>query len=352
MAGSDGRPSTISTHERELTAAVDLCRPDGRLLDPAAMGWSRTPLHRANLRGRRLRTKTWDYWAVLAGDLVVGLVYADIGYLGLASVWWGDLRTGETGGRDLARPFARGITLPDVPASAPLRVDDRHLSMRLADEPGGTHLAVRWREADGADGELDVLVTMPPGHESLSVVIPWSERRFQFTTKDQARPAHGTLRRGDRLDELGAQQPAWGVLDVGRGRWPYAIDWNWGGGAGRAGTGELVGLQFGARWTRATGFTENAVTVDGRLHKLGRELRWDYDWDQPMSPWHVHDPDGALDLTLHPRLDKHSRTTALVLGTEVHQVFGRWSGRLRLQDGRELRLDDAQGFAEEARNRW
>ena len=182
MAGSDGRPSTISTHERELTAAVDLCRPDGRLLDPAAMGWSRTPMHRANLRGRRLRTKKWDYWAVLAGDLVVGLVYADIGYLGLASVWWGDLRTGETGGRDLARPFARGITLPDVPASAPLRVDDRHLSMRLADEPGGTP-----NEVDQGDVVADEVWT-PQGEfmAPAEVEAGWWEPVDQYACIEQA----------------------------------------------------------------------------------------------------------------------------------------------------------------------
>ncbi|GAA3097385.1 DUF2804 family protein [Nonomuraea salmonea] len=48
------------THEREITAAVDLCLPDGRL-DPRAVGWTRRPLHRANLRGWG-RTKRWEYW--------------------------------------------------------------------------------------------------------------------------------------------------------------------------------------------------------------------------------------------------------------------------------------------------
>ncbi|MBE2198896.1 MAG: hypothetical protein IAE79_09825 [Anaerolinea sp.] len=39
------------TPERELTALVDLCLPNGRL-NPAAVGWSRAPLHRCNLHGR------------------------------------------------------------------------------------------------------------------------------------------------------------------------------------------------------------------------------------------------------------------------------------------------------------
>lgn len=348
----------MPSHEPELTRPVDLCTPDGRRLSPDAMGWSRQPLHRANLRGSRLRTKKWDYWAVLAGDLAIGLVYADVGYLGLATVWWGDLVTGETGGHDLAVPLARGMYLPDVPGTAPLRIDRPELRMRLAEEPDGTRLFVRWTEDDGSPGELDVVVERPEGHESLSVVIPWSESRFQFTTKDQARPATGRLvRRGTEV-AIGSGLPddphgeAWGVLDVGRGRWPYSIDWNWGGGAGRATTGEVIGIQFGAKWTEGTGFTENAITVDGRLHKIGRELHWTYDWNRPMSPWRVVDPGGAVDLTLAPLLDRHSRTNAVVLRTEVHQVFGRWSGTVRGEDGREYRVEGAQGFAEEARNKW
>ncbi|MFN7148807.1 MAG: DUF2804 domain-containing protein [Microthrixaceae bacterium] len=342
-----------TTHEPELHDPVDLCDPSGRRLDPAAMGWSRQPLHRANLRGARWRTKKWDYWAVLAGDLAIGLVYADVGYVGLATMWWGELDTGHTGGRDLVRPLSRGITLPDVPGSAPLRVDDDRLSMRLSDDEAGTSLSVRWTDsADSSPGELDVLVERPPGHESLSVVIPWGESRFQFTTKDQARPARGVLRRGDREDRIGDDGDAWGVLDVGRGRWPYSIRWNWGGGAGRAGTGEVVGVQFGARWTEGTGFTENAITIDGRLLKLGRELEWSYDWDHPMRPWRVRDAEGALDLTLTPRHDCHSLTNAVALRMEVHQVFGTWSGTVRAADGTVLQLDGIQGFAEEARNRW
>lgn len=341
-----------TTHENELTRPVDLCTPDGRRLAPSARGWSRRPLHRANLRGRRFRTKKWDYWAVLAGDLAIGLVYADVGYVGLATVWWGDLITGETGGHDVAVPFARGIALPDVPGSEPLRIDHPKLRLELTDRPEGTHLYARWTEDDGSPGELDVLVELPEGHESLSVVIPWSETTFQFTTKDQARPATGRLvRRGTEV-HIGRDAPAWGVLDVGRGRWPYSIRWNWGGGAGVADSGETVGIQFGARWTEGTGYTENAVTVDGRLHKIGRELTWTYDWDRPMAPWHVVDPGGALDLTLEPRLDRHSRTDAGVLRMEVHQVFGTWSGTVRAEDGRELHVVDAQGFAEEARNKW
>lgn len=336
------------THERELTEPVDLCTADGRRLAPAARGYSRRPLHRANLHGGWGRTKRWDYWAVLAGDLAMSVTYADVDYLGIVNVWWADLATGATGGRDVTVPLARGLALPEVPGSAPLRWDGSGLHLELADDDTGTHLRARWTER-GASASLDALVERPEGYESLNVVIPWSEKRFQYTEKAQARPARGELVVGDERRCFG---DAWGVLDVGRGRWPYRTRWNWGGGAGRATDGRVVGLQLGGKWTAGTGFTENGVIVDGRLHKVGEELVWEYDWDAPMRPWRVHAPGGELDVTLEPSYDRHSRTNAIVMGMEVHQVFGRWSGTVAGEDGSPLRLDAIQGFAEEARSRW
>ena len=71
-----------------------------------------------------------------------------------------------------------------------------------------------------------------------------------------------------------------------------------------------------------------------------------------MKPWRVADPEGQLDVTLTPRFDKHSKLDGGAQGSETHQVFGTWSGRLRTDEGLELELDGLQGFAEEARQRW
>jgi hypothetical protein len=345
--------SHATTHEPELTRPVDLCTPDGRRLNPEAVGFSRTPLHRANLAGDWGRTKRWDYWALLADDLVVALTYADVDYLGVVAVWWCEPSTGRTGGRDVAVPLARGIDLPEVPGSAPLTYRSPHLGLEVTDEVGGTTLTARWRERDGTLGRLDAHVALPEGHESLNVVIPWSDTRFQYTSKHQARPATGTLRVGEREQVLGDQgATAWGVLDVGRGRWPYRTRWNWGSGAGRATDGRVVGLQVGGKWTQGTPATENGVIVDGRLVKLGDELIWEYDWDAPLEPWRVRSPDGSLDVTLTPVHDRHDRIELGVAGTEVHQVFGSWTGHAPTPEGERVTLEGLVGFAEESRSRW
>ncbi|HRA35155.1 MAG TPA: DUF2804 domain-containing protein [Acidimicrobiales bacterium] len=369
-ATTGGAPPTVATtEEREITEAVDLCMPDGKHLNPAAKGWSRRPLHTANLRGGWGRTKRWDYWAVLAGDLVVSITYADVDYLGLADLWWVDLATGETGGRPAPLPLGRGVFLPNRPGTWPLRHHVAGYRLDIVDEPAAdgrpaaTVITAEWTE-HGRAGHLHVRIDQPAGHESLNVVIPWSSTAFQYTSKHQARPAHGTFSIGGRTRRIGGDGgdgadgeadggEAWGVLDVGRGRWPYRTRWNWGGGAGTATDGEtVVGIQIGGKWTEGTGHTENGMIVDGRLHKIGQELTWTYSWDDPLAPWRVSLPDGTVDLTLTPRHDKHSATNALVLATEVHQVFGTWSGHVTTDVGRRVEVDGIQGFAEESRSRW
>ncbi|GED96279.1 DUF2804 domain-containing protein [Gordonia crocea] len=341
----------MATDEPEITSPVSLCLPDGVRLNPQARGWSRVPLHEANLRGRRLRTKKWDYWAILTDDIAVALTYADIGYLGLADVWWVDRARGVEGGHQAPIPAARGIELPDRPGTAPLWHRGRSSSMDIVDDETGTTLTASWTE-DGQPARFTARVDLPPGQESCNVVIPWDERIFQYTSKHQARPARGSLIVGDREWSFGGEHgQAWGVLDVGRGRWPYSTRWNWGSGCGVA-DGSVVGLQFGGKWTEGTGFTENAVIVDGRATKIGAELRWEYDWSDPMRPWRVTHPDGSLDVTLVPDYDRHSAIKAVVLATEVHQVFGRWSGHLTADDGRRIVIDQILGFAEESRSRW
>jgi hypothetical protein len=85
------------TTEPEITSPVDLCDGRGRL-NPQARGWSRRPLHRANLRGPRGRRKRWDYWCVVSDEVAVAITYADVDYLGLASVWVLDRATGRDAG--------------------------------------------------------------------------------------------------------------------------------------------------------------------------------------------------------------------------------------------------------------
>jgi hypothetical protein len=71
-----------------------------------------------------------------------------------------------------------------------------------------------------------------------------------------------------------------------------------------------------------------------------------------MQPWHMASPDGRVDLTFVPFLDRTAATNMLLITSEVHQMFGRYYGTVRTDAGEVIELDGLVGFAEEHRARW
>ncbi|CAM3689273.1 DUF2804 domain-containing protein [Occultella aeris] len=344
--GVPGRATKpVRVIERELTAPVNLTRPDGRL-NPDAIGWCRTPLVRTDGVGRgrygKGRNKRWEYWAVTTPTHVVAMTTSHIDYAGVHGLWLWNRRTGAIRGQDVMAPFAPGISLPGTLGEGPATVRSLGVAVRIEEVDGGTRL-----RAIGDRVRLDVLAHRPAGHESLGVVVPWSERLFQYTVKDVARPATGRLWM-DGVEHRLAEGQSWATLDHGRGRWPHRMHWNWGAGSGRT-DGRVLGIQLGGNWTDGTGSTENAIFVDGRLHKISEELVWDYDTQDWLRPWRVTGTD--VDLTLTPEHDKASGIDLKMISSFTHQCFGTWSGRVRVE-GQWLRVADVFGWAEDVHQRW
>lgn len=327
----------VGVPEREITEPVALCTGRGRL-NPAAVGWTRTPLHRANLRGWG-RTKRWEYWGVVTPRHLVALTVSSLDYAALHEVWILDRDTGREYGKQAVVPFARGVALPDRCGVGTAVGRAGALTVRIDQDATGATLTARMPGV-----AVDLTVPMSAGHESLGVVVPWSGRRFQYTVKDLGRPVHGTLRIGDVEHRVDAAD-SFAVLDHGRGRWPYRITWNWAAGCapGRA-------LQLGGRWTDGTGSTENALFVDGRLHKIGQDLAWEYDRGDWSAPWRIHGD--RVDVRFTPFHVKASGTNLGVVASSTHQCFGHFEGWASTDDGTRVDLTDLTGWAEEARQRW
>lgn len=324
------------THERELTAPVDLSTGRGRL-DPDAVGWSRRPVHRTAIAGWG-RRKRWEYWGIVTPTHVVGLTVSSLDYAGVHGVYVLDRTTGVETVRDAVVPLARGVVLPDRVGQGRAHGAGGGLTIDVEHTPDATLL-----RATAPGVTLDLAVAEVPGRDCLCVVVPWSARRFQYTVKDVGRPVSGTLVVGGTSYDVGAG--AFAVLDHGRGKWPYAVTWNW---AAAAGPGRAITL--GGRWTDGTGSTENGLLVDGRLHKIGDELRWDYDRGDWLAPWRIRGP--RVDVTLTPFHERAARTRLGIVSNETHQCFGTLSGWATDDQGARVDLDGLVGWAEEARNRW
>lgn len=332
--------------ERELTETVSLTAGDGRVLNLDAVGWARRPLVDTSRLARRDvgRNKRWEYWNVTTPTHILALTVSSLDYAAVHEVWVFDRLTERSWGRTATVLPARDVTLPPNLGSGPARARAKGIAIDIDPLPeGGTRL----RATLTGSASFDVTVARRADHDCLAVVVPWSRRRFQYTVKDLALPAAGVVVIEGVEHAVPAGQ-SWAVLDHGRGRWPYDASWNWGAGSGLS-DGRTIGLQVGGQWTDGTGSTENGMLVDGRMHKISDELRWEYDLARPLMPWSVSG--GGLEASFVPFYDKRSSTNLGVVSARTEQFFGHWAGRFTAGDV-DIEFADLLGWAEDVHNRW
>lgn len=121
---------------------------------------------------------------------MLSLTFADVDYLGLADVWFLDLDSKRSWNRSVVGLLGQGFDLPHQVGGGSMRAQQRGLRLGITEVDDGTRLTAT---SDDGSFQADVLVTRPAEHETMSVVIPWSDRRFQCTTKENTRPATGTV---------------------------------------------------------------------------------------------------------------------------------------------------------------
>lgn len=328
--------------EPEITQPVDLCLPNGRL-NPQAVGWTRTALHRSNLRGWG-RNKRFEYWSISVPEGIFSVNISHHDYRANVSVtFWNRTTNMEIRqGGNTWLPRHRRISDPQD--RIPMQASRREVEVSLT--PVGLGTVV---EASSSRIRLSLRIEAEPGHESMGVVVPWTDKLFQYTKKDNCLRASGVAT-VDGAEYRIAPQTSSAVHDRGRGRWPYFTFWNWGAGSGRTEDGRDIGLQVGGKWTDGTPSTENWIRVNGRLHKISEHLDWQYhpaDW---LRPWTLTGPTTKIEFV--PDTHLYHRFNRWIVLSRTDTCLGRYSGEVRLADGEVVNFSDIPGHVEEVERRW
>ena len=137
----------------------------------------------------------------------------------------------------------------------------------------------------------------------MNIIIPIGSKRFYDNTKINCMAARGFIQYGDVREEL-RPDTCVGSLDWGRGVWEYRSFWNWASASGFLTNGQTIGLNLGQGFGDLSKATENAVIVNGRVHKLD-VVSFDYKSGDYMKPWQFNDTEGRLHLNLHPFQGPH-----------------------------------------------
>jgi hypothetical protein len=342
--------------QHELTTPSSLLDQQGNLLQA---GWSRQPLLDCNLENARfypiralqaLRLKRWDYYGLTTPTHYFSFTLADLGYAGQVFAYVVDLQARRHHEATLTLPLGRGISLPRNSTEGMSSFGDGQVRLTFGVEPAGRRISAVWPSFDDQGLAAELVLALPAEHESMAIVIPIGKRRFYYNRKINCLPAQGWVDYRGQHFEIDPGH-CLGNLDWGRGVWEYRSFWVWASASAFLPDGRRLGLNLGFGFGDTSAATENAIILDGRVHKL-EEVRFDYDPADFMRPWRMASSDGRLELEFVPFYDRTAKTNLLVITSEVHQMFGQYHGQVTTDEGEVISLSGITGFAEEHHARW
>ena len=286
----------------------------------------------------------------------MALTIADNGYMGLDSISLLHFDEKWERTKSPMRVFPMGRTgLPETSAAGDTVITGNGYG--IAFRHVGDSRVLTFRMGDFLDGqpiEGRLTLTEEP-EESMVIATPFDKPgHFYYNQKINCMRAECWITLGKRRIELTPDR-FFGVLDWGRGVWTYHNTWYWG-----SASGELDGVPFG--WNIGYGFgntaaaSENVLFYDGRIHKLGT-VEFHIPKDEKgrnayLNVWNFTSDDNRFYMDFTPVLDRSALTSAIIIKSDQHQVFGRFTGRVTLDDGTVLPVRDFFGFAEKVENKW
>ena len=333
-----------------------LLNEQGNLSEPGYATALLKTYDRKAIKASALRIKEGDYYLITNDRFGVALTIDDNGYMGLlsASVLDFETRTETTVSPMFWLPLGKtGFPASSSEGDVKKTVKNASGSFEHTEEGRRLRFTID-KFRDGKPFSCDITLFDAP-RDSMVIATPFEKKgRFYYNQKIIGMRAKGFFAVGNDRTELNPLT-TFGLLDWGRGVWTYKNTWYWSAAQGET-DGHVFGFNLGYGFGDTRAASENMLFYDGVAHKLGRVdfgiPKKSDGSDDLLSPWHFTDDEGRVDLTFTPILDRASKTDVLVICSDQHQVFGRFSGVLKLDDGREVRLSDFLGFAEKVFNKW
>lgn len=183
--------------------------------------------------------------------------------------------------------------------------------------------------------------------DNILVLTPFAKKKhFYLNQKDCLMKADGYAKFGDLRYDF--NNDSFGLLDWGRGVLPFKHQWIWGNGSGIV-NGKAFGFNIGSFGNNEFG-SENVFFYDGKSYKLDK-LNIEFDENDYMKEWKYYNSEDTFNFIMKPVYDNHTKTKILWVDNECHQVFGNFSGYIRI-DGEKIEINNFYAFTENAHNRW
>ena len=339
-------------NQNEITDSTNLFNQDGSLVQ---RGWARKPIlnyNKEKIGKGWSRVKEWDHFSVLNKDFGFQLTMGDIGYLTQMSYVWLDFKEKMRDGNSLMKFFTKSKLLPlnsmedseiEFPTKKFKATISREKNTRVLtiDDPSFQEKGIKGR----------VVLKDDPKADNTVVVTGYKEdpKLFYYNHKINYMPAEGSLTIGDKSYSF-EPETSYGLMDWGRGIWPYKTHWLWGSACGLV-EGVPIAFNIGYGFGDLSTHTENIVFYNGKAHKID-EVEFHHEDRDPTKPWKFTSNDDRFNMTLDPIIPHREKLNFGLIYLNSSLLHGLYSGEVVLDNGEKIKIENMLGHAEDIYWRW
>lgn len=336
----------------EVTKVQKLLNEDGSLREP---GWSKSLCqlyNRSDIKTPKFRIKEWDYYLVMNKDFGFAFTISDDGYIGLQSVSLLDFKNKWEHTQTILNPIPMGkLHMPTSSKEGTTSYHDKRLHMNFIVRNQKREIHCEFKNFYQGKDFTCVITLHEPPMDSMVIATPWKEKKtaFYYNQKINCMRAEGKAI-FDGKEYVLDNKYDFGTLDWGRGVWTYDNAWYWGSGNMML-QDKPFGFNVGYGFGDTTAASENVLFYDGVAHKLD-DVEFHIPSSGYMDSWTITSSDHRFDMNFSPILDRAAKTSALIIVTDQHQVFGYLNGIAVFDDGTRLEIKDMLCFFEYVHNKY
>ncbi|MBD7978054.1 DUF2804 domain-containing protein [Serpens gallinarum] len=308
----------------------------------------RSPMgRRSGALAKWRRFHQFQYFGVISDELIGGCALANLSLVGIGFVYLFHPASGRLLQRQFKLPLGFGTVFSQTPDDGVCELIQGRNRLRLENcaATGEKRLLVELDDGLRIDARFS---EREPAFQPMHICTPTAVNGWVYAQKVAGVRCRGQVRSALGNFDLAALN-AFAHHDWSGGYMRPETHWNWA--CLSAQVGDVrVGLNLSCG-VNETSFSENCFWLDGELLKVDG-VRFQFDRDQPLHPWHIRSGDGQVELRFTGEGMHRERLNLGFLASNFKQIFGRFSGELRPLGRPVVPIDGIWGFVEDQYAKW
>lgn len=340
--------------EQTLLKEGKLLNDDGTLTE-AGYAFSRVKdYNRDKIKWfNRIKRKEWNYYAFLNDKNGVAITMSNLTYSALLSFTYFDFEINKyiTKSFTIMLPKQKDYKIPRNGTNILIRNKNFTFSVKQTKAENSIYVSIK-NFADGSKLLLNIEF-QETTDKSIVTAIPFKKKgNFYYNQKVNLIKAEGNIQIGKKCFPI---NESYGVLDWGRGVWPYRTTWYWSSCSVKTPEGDLLGFNLGYGLGDSSKGTENTLFFNKEVYKLddvefifktNKKGKIDY-----LQDIEVISKNSDINLIFHPLFNRHDNINVGVIASNQNQVFGRFTGTIKKGD-KTFEFKNYIGFLEKVINRY